>query len=135
MTVRGESWLCWVEAEMVSMVANPDVTSARPHGPGCPPKSSSCLGTLRDPNLEVTMEGMGRGCRALCHRAVVSHVWVAVSVCERIFKCLVSLTTGCASATWAHVHMTVAAMSHFQVPCIALVLALLRPGQLLGPVL
>lgn len=71
----------WVGAEMASMVVNPDVTSAWPHGPGYPPKSSSHLGTLREAALEVTVEGMGRGCRALCHRAVLSHVWVAVCVC------------------------------------------------------
>lgn len=73
-------WPSWVEAEMASVVVNPDVTSAWPHGPRCPPKASSLLGTLRDPALEATVESVGRGYRALCHRSILSHMWVTVSV-------------------------------------------------------
>lgn len=81
---------------------------------------------------------MGRGCKALCHRSILSHVWVAVCLCSMFASvCLavVSLTMGCAFASWAHVHMPVVVMSHFQVPCTALALAVLHLGQVLGPVL
>lgn len=51
-----------------------------------------------------------------------------------MFGCLVSMTMGCASATWALIHMPVVVIPHFQVPWTALALALLHPGRFLGPV-
>lgn len=79
------------------MVPDPDVTSAWPHGPGCPSKSCFPFGDLERPHPGGHCGGRGKRLPGLvpwgCPFAYVGHCVCPCSVSVSVFGCLVSVIT------------------------------------------